>query len=388
MPAAGEVAGASPEKQIDDALRGSAAVNVGQLQDLVAAMRSRDTLPIPSLGDGADAGVAFANAEADTNTREVRLAADTSPGGTMTLALTNLDAIPRDVVVRELRDRSSVAALGAVELGRVHDRRPDDGPPAGEHVGAADGDREAGRGRVLALDRRPERRRPGRHRDRARPRPAAPEPRDRPRAGQAAPRGARPGGQHVGHARQQRPGRPPAPERHDDQLPGPRALLAPRAAPRRRSATRRRRCRSSGPGDVAVDKHGIVWITLTTGERDRAHRPKVATPGSFNGIKVFDLEAVHRRDLPPAARARSARAAPLTRLPLQMKVRDDGSGRHRPLLHRAERRRHRRAPRLAERRRRSPSCTSLASASSHWASRSIPTATSGTARARATASAG
>ena len=124
MPAPDQVAGASPEKQIDDALRGSAAVDVGQLQDLVAGMRSRDTLPIASLGGSADAAVAFANAEADTNTRELRLAADTSANGTMTLALTNLDAIPRDVVVRELRDRSSVAPLGAVELGRVHHRRP------------------------------------------------------------------------------------------------------------------------------------------------------------------------------------------------------------------------------------------------------------------------
>ena len=137
-----------------------------------------------------------------------------------------------------------------------------------------------------------------------------------------------------------------------------------------------------------MDKHGIVWITLTTANAIARIDPKVATPGSFNGIKVFDLvkpctDAICRRPVGPVAGA-----APLTRLPLQMKVRDDGQGdtdlffteqnadaigalrvspngdrideRHFPcVLHPAAR-----------------------------ASRSIPTATSGTARARAIAWAG
>jgi streptogramin lyase len=324
MPAAGEVAGASPEKQIDDALRGSAAVNVAQLQDLVAAMRSRDSLPIASLGDGADAGVAFANAEADTNTRELRLAPDTSPSGTMTLALTNLDAIPRDVVVRELRDRSSVAALGAVSWGAfttdvlttVHLPASMTAPqtvtvkPAAGAFSLWIGDPSGGdqAGTAIALDRGPRRQSLEIGLGPVKPLHEA--------LDQA-------GNMWVTLANSDqvvrlRPNATTISSQDPEHfsLPGgaaPPVGDAPPTLP------------ILGPGDVAVDKHGIVWITLTLSNAIARIDPKVATPGSFDGITVFDLvpctDAICRRPVGPVAGA-----APLSRLPLQMKVRDDGHG--------------------------------------------------------------
>jgi len=325
MPAADEIAGASPERQIDDAMA-SGPVNVQQMRDLVAAMRSRDSLPIPSLGDGADAGVAFANAEAYTNTREVPLAADTSPGGTMTLALTNLDAIPRDVVVRELRDRSSVAGLGAVSWGAFttdvlttvrlpasmtapQTVRVPVKPAAGAFslwIGDPSGGDQAGT--AIALDRGPRRQSLELGLGPVKPLHEA--------LDQA-------GNMWVTLANSDQVVRlhPNAaaittqdPEHFS--LPGgaaPPVGDAPPALP------------LLGPGDVAVDKHGIVWVTLTLANAIARIDPSVAKPGSFDGIKIFNLKQCTDGTCRPPIGAVGA-AAPLTRLPLQMKVRDDGTG--------------------------------------------------------------
>jgi streptogramin lyase len=324
MPALAEVAGASPERQIDDAMRGTAAVNVAQMRDLVAAMRSRDSLPIASLGASADAGVAFANAEAYTNTRELRLAADTSPDGTMTLALTNLDGLPRDVVVRELRDRSNVAALGALSWGAfttdvlttVHLPANMTAPqtvtvkPAAGTFSLWIGDPSGGdqAGTAIALDRGPRRQSleigVG---------PVKPLHEALDRQGdmwvtlansdqvvRLRPNAATISSQDPEHF--SLPGGAPPPV--GDAPPAPPLL---------------------GPGDVAVDAHGIVWITLTTANAIARIDPKVAKPGSFDGIKIFNLRPCADGTCRPPLGAVGA-AAPLTRLPLQMKVRDDGRG--------------------------------------------------------------
>jgi streptogramin lyase len=324
MPDATAVADASPEKQIDDALHGSAAVNVAQLRDLVAAMRSRDTLPIASLGGSADAGVAFANAEADTNTRELRLAADTSPDGTMSLALTNLDGIARDVVVRELRDRSNVAALGAVSWGAfttdvlttVHLPANMTAPqtvtvkPAAGAFSLWVGDPAGGdqAGTAIALDRGPRRQSLEVGLGPVKPLHEALDPSgdlwvtlaNSDQLLRVHPTTATISAQE--------------PERFS--LPGgapPPVGDAPPTLP------------VLGPGDVAVDNHGIVWITLTAANAVARIDPKLAKPGTFDGIKVFDLkpctDATCRPPLGPVGAP-----SPLTRLPLQMKVRDDGKG--------------------------------------------------------------
>ena len=137
MPAAGEVAGASPEKQILDGL-GQRPGDVGQLQDLVGRERSRDTLPIASLGDGADAGVTFANSEAYRILARPGSPRTRAPGGSMTIALTNLDGIPREVVIRQLRDRSTVGAAGVLNWGSFETDVLTTVAPAREHDGPAD----------------------------------------------------------------------------------------------------------------------------------------------------------------------------------------------------------------------------------------------------------
>jgi streptogramin lyase len=324
MPAAADVAAASPERQIDDAMRGTAAVDVAQMQDLVAAMRSRDTLPIPSLAGTADAGVAFANAEAYTNTRELRLAADTSPDGTMTLALTNLDGIARDVAIRELRDRSSVAALGAVSWGAfttdvlatVHlpagmttPQTVTVKPAAGAFslwIGDPDGGDQAGS--AIALDRGPRRQSLEIGLGPVKPLHEALD-----QAGHMWVTLAnsdevvrlRPTAATISSQ---------APEHFS--LPGgapPPVGDAPPTLP------------ILGPGDVAVDKHGIVWVTLTLANAIARIDPTVAKPGAFDGIKIYHLRPCTDGTCRAPIGAVGA-AAPLTRLPLQMKVRDDGQG--------------------------------------------------------------
>jgi len=111
MPGLDTISDQSPEKQILDGLNDG--TDPAQLIDLVTKMRSRDTLPVGSLADTADAGVAFANSEASVSKRELRLA----PNGTMTLALTNLDGIPRTVDIRQLTNRSQVDAAGVLNWG-------------------------------------------------------------------------------------------------------------------------------------------------------------------------------------------------------------------------------------------------------------------------------
>ncbi len=162
-------------------------------------------------------------------------------------------------------------------------------------------------------------------------------------------------GDAVGHARQQRRGRAPAPERRRRSAPRPRSTSSlPGGTANDPNAPGQPPAPVLGPGDVAVDAHGIVWVTLTLANADRAHRPRrrPRRVGS-HGIKKC---ATRRRARARSAARRSAPvggAAPLTRLPLQMKVRDDGQRQHRRLLHRAERRRDRRAPRRSRRQGRS-----------------------------------
>ena len=110
--------------------------------------------------------------------------------------------------------------------------------------------------------------------------------------------------------------------------------------------------------------------------------PSVATGGSAAGIKILPLEACTNGTC-RAPMAVAGAASPLSRLPLQMKVRDDGHGNTDVFFTEQAAdaigalRVDPNGKMLAERHFSAP-------ASSRSASRSTPTATSGTARGRRT----
>jgi streptogramin lyase len=333
LPAASEVAPGIPERVIRDdlaalepdpetlaALRGRGAADAA----LVADMRSRDTLPA---GDrvvaAADINVQLANAEAYVSRRELRLAPDTKPDGTVQIAVTNLDTAdePRTFTVRELRNRTKelgvldwgafqTDVIGSVSVGPNQTKtvtvKPDPsayslwlGDPAGGDQagmavaldrGARQQSLELGEGGILPLHQVLDRE--GNiwvtiegNDEVMRLKPNA----DRPHAGPAAPeRFLLPGGIAAV---------PPA-----DGVPAEPVL---------------------GPADIAIDGHGILWVTLTAGNAVARIDPEAAADGTTNGIKIFKLapcDATCRKPPPPLT------AAPLSRLPLQMRVHLDGAG--------------------------------------------------------------
>jgi streptogramin lyase len=78
-----------------------------------------------------------------------------------------------------------------------------------------------------------------------------------------------------------------------------------------------------GPGDVQIDGHGIVWVTLGVGNAIARIDPTKAEAGTTKGITVIPLEkctdVTCRRPPVPAPAA-----APLSRIPLQMRLYEDG----------------------------------------------------------------
>jgi streptogramin lyase len=78
------------------------------------------------------------------------------------------------------------------------------------------------------------------------------------------------------------------------------------------------------PTDVAVDGHGTVWSTLALGNGIARLDRTQARDGTSAGIRIYSLEpctdTICRRPPPPPE------PGPLSRLPLQMKVTEDGSG--------------------------------------------------------------
>ena len=140
----------------------------------------------------------------------------------------------------------------------------------------------------------------------------------------------------------------PAPERRRDQLQDPEHFLAPRGRRAADPATRRRPFPVLGPGDVAVDRPTASSGSRSRRERDRAHRPegrdrRLSTASRCSISLQACTDAICRR---PVGRSPAPRRCPPA-------AADEGPRRrprqHRPLLHRAGRRRDRRAPRLAER---------------------------------------
>ncbi|MEA2247039.1 MAG: virginiamycin lyase, partial [Solirubrobacteraceae bacterium] len=331
--AIGKLAHDAPEWQIWDALRRAdpsapevpldTAKSAGaNNRILVAAMRARDTLPVPSSADAAAAvNVQFANGEAYVSRRDLRVAPDTSPDGTVRLSVTNLDGFDHTFSARQLRGRNPV--FGVLNWGSFTTEQLDSvSVPAGTTraitvTPAADafslwvGDTELGdqAGTAISLERGPRR--------------------------QSLALGS--GSTLPLHQTMDQAGRiwvtmegsdevvrlsptdgaisAPAPERFP--LPGgisDPAHLPPPDQPAEAAL---------GPADVAVDGQGIVWVTLTVGNGIARIDPTKAQPGSTAGITIYKLspcDATCRRPPGPAV------VGPLSRNPLQMRLYEDGSG--------------------------------------------------------------
>jgi streptogramin lyase len=320
LPTAGQISDASPEKQILDGL--DHGTDPTALLDIVGKMRSRDTLPIATDAAGADAAVTFANSEAYVSQRSLRLA----PNGSMTIALTNRDGIARKVDIRQLTDRATVETAGVLNWGSfttdvVGD--PVDLPanmtapkvvtitPAAGAFSLWVGDPEGGdqAGMAIALDRGPRR--------------------------QSLELGLGP--VKPLHEALDKNGDLWVTLANSDEIvrlrpsagalssAAPEHFLLPGGTANDPTAAGQPPAPALGPGDVAVDAHGIVWVTLTLANAIVRIDPNVAKGGSDAGITTLPLEACTNGTC-RAPIAVTGAAAVLSRLPLQMKVRDDGRG--------------------------------------------------------------
>ena len=79
-----------------------------------------------------------------------------------------------------------------------------------------------------------------------------------------------------------------------------------------------------GPGDIGIDKHGIVWATLALGNAMLRFDPARAVAGGSAGMTVYPLAActpsLCRPPPPPVV------PGPLTRTPLQLDLSEDAKG--------------------------------------------------------------
>ncbi|MDX6377823.1 MAG: virginiamycin lyase, partial [Gaiellaceae bacterium] len=331
-----KLAPVSDERKIWDDLKALdptdvAAANTKGAADriLVGSMRSRDTLPVADAADpAADLNVQLANNEAYISKRELRVAPDTSPNGTVTVSVRNLDTFAHTFSVRELSGRRP--DFGVLNWGRFDTGALDLDPGAAKSVTvapddtvkvtvkpAADafslwvGDAELGDqgGMGVALDRGP------------RTQSLA--------LGQGPVAPLHQTFDHTGKLWVTMPGSDefvrlsptagaltdPAVERFpikggiSDPANPPVEGAAPPAV--------------FEPGDVKVDGKGILWATLAVGNGIARIDPTKVADGSTAGIEVTKLDpcdAGCRKPPPPVV------PGPLSRLPLQLRVLEDGAG--------------------------------------------------------------
>jgi streptogramin lyase len=287
---------------------------------LVGAMASRDTLPKAAAASATAAvNVQFANAEAFVDRRDLRVA----PGGSVSFSITNLDGgVDRDFSVRQLHNRSKVAALGVPSWGAFDSDVLDHVVvPPGETrtltvtpaddafslwVGdAAGGSRAAA---AIALDRGPLK--------------------------QSLELGLGPvkplhealdhdGKLWVSLANSDEIARlsptsdslsAPAPEVF--KLPGGTAANPPPAGTPAVAPL-------LGPGDVQVDGFGVVWVTLGVANAIARIDPAQVKDGTTDGITIIHLDPCTDATCRPPPVGGGA-AAPLSRIPLQLRLYEDG----------------------------------------------------------------
>jgi streptogramin lyase len=324
MPTDAEIGLAAGVKQIHDRLLDpTKSVDPG----LVTLMRTRDSLPLPSLAGDADVGVAFANSEASVFKRGLRVA----PSGSVSIALTNLDGVERHVVIRQLRNRSAVESkekgLGVLSWGAfttdvVQTVTLPPGMTAPQTVTVTPdpsaytlwiGDMNGGdqAGTAIELDRGPRQ--------------------------QSIELGLGP--VKPLHEARDKDGNMWVTLAHSDEVvrlsnfdgsladakvdhfPIPGGVVADPLPPNQPPTP------VLGPGDIAIDHRGIVWVTLVDANAIARIDPTKVVPSSKEGVgieitKLKPCTDATCRQAPVPVPA----AAPLSRLPLQMKLRRDSAG--------------------------------------------------------------
>jgi streptogramin lyase len=289
---------------------------------VVPAMASRDTLPKPAAASPtADVNVQFANAEAYLDKRELRVA----PGGSLTFSITNLDGIARHFDVRQLHNRPNIGAQGVLSWGTFDSDVLGDGidvaagatetltvTPAGDAFSLWVGDPNGGSqaAMAIALDRGPVK--------------------------QSLELGLGPvkplhealdaaGNLWVTLANTDEVARL-TPTSGSLSAPDPEVFPLPGGINDKANPPDPATALAGpvlGPGDVQVDGHGIVWVTLGVGNAIARIDPSKAKKGTTDGITVIPLQACtdvtcRRAPVPGAA------ATLLSRIPLQLRVYEDG----------------------------------------------------------------
>jgi streptogramin lyase len=325
-----DIAAESPARQLHDDLDAVEPADPGffdaakakgaQDGDLVGAMMSRDTLPKPAAASAsADVSVQFANSEAYVSKRALRVA----PGGAVTFSVTNLDGVDHDFAVRQLHDRAKVDPLGVLAWGHfttdVLDRVT---VPAGATVSvpvdtlAADafslwiGDPQGGDQAAMAisLDRGPRQQSLSLGLG-----PLLPLHQALDRSGQM----------WVSMANNDTVVRL-TPTTDSLSNPDPQVFPLPGGITADPPPPGTAAVPVLGPGDVQVDGHGIVWVTLGVANAIARIDPALAHPNTTDGITIFTLtpctQATCRRIAVPGAAGTA-----LSRVPLQMRLWEDGN---------------------------------------------------------------
>src|SRR3954468_3496294 len=324
-----DIAAEAPARQLHDDLDALHPADPGFLDaakakgaqdgDLVGAMMSRDTLPKPAAASAsADVSVQFANGEAYVSKRALRVA----PGSGVPFSVTNLDGVDHDFAVRQLHDRAKVDPLGVLAWGHfatdVLDRvtvaagarvRVPIGTLAADAFSLWIGDPQGGDQAAMAisLDRGPRRQSLSLGLG-----PVLP-------LHQALDRS---GHMWVSMANNDTVARL-TPTTDNLSNPDPQVFPLPGGITADPPPPGTAAAAVLGPGDVQVDSHGIVWVTLGVANAIARIDPALAHPNTTDGITIFPLkpctEATCRRIAVPGAAG-----TPLSRVPLQMRLWEDG----------------------------------------------------------------
>jgi streptogramin lyase len=289
---------------------------------LVFGMGSRDTLPKSDVATSADVNVQFSNAEAFVDRRNVRVGSS----GSVTFSITNLDDVDRHFDVRQLRNRLQLNTQGVLSWGRFDSDMVGPGVPVPANttvsvsykVDVADdafslwiGDPNGGAqaGWAIALDRGPRKQSLELGTGPVKPLHQALDSDGKlwvTLANTDEVARITPGGDLSASGTEIFP------------LPGgindPDHPVSPAVAAVGPLL---------GPGDVRVDSHGIVWVTLGVGNAIARINPADARNGSTAGITVHSLKPCTEISC-RAAPVPGAAAAPLSRIPLQMRLYEDG----------------------------------------------------------------
>src|SRR3954470_6284606 len=311
---------------LDPADRSAVDTLVAQDEAIVPAMASRDTLPkADAASPTANVNVQFANAEAYVDQRNLRV----SPGGSVTFAITNLDGVARHFDVRELYNRSKIDAQGVLSWGQFDSKllgagidvparttvavqypvKPNDNAFS-LWVGDADGGSQAGW--AIALDRGPVKQSLEMGLGPVKPLHEALDSSGKLWVTLA----------NTDEVARITPDQGTLSKGDPEVFPLPHGINDPTPANRPDPATIAAGP-VLGPGDVQVDGHGIVWVTLGVGNAIARIDPQAAKAGTTQGIEIFHLKectelTCRRAPVPGAA------ATVLSRIPLQMRLYEDG----------------------------------------------------------------